>query len=68
MADVPERTEGRMKLWPGMLYGSLKRMVDAALIQEVEGPAGSPEDNKEREAKRLAAFVETARMNGFIDG
>ncbi len=27
MSDVPERTEGRMKLWPGMLYGSLERMV-----------------------------------------
>ncbi len=24
-------------------------MVDAALIEEVEGPAGSPEDNKERD-------------------
>ena len=84
MADVLERTEGRMKLWPGMLYGSLRRMVEAALIEEVEGPAGSPEDNKERrfyritprgkralsvEAKRLAAFVEAARMKDvFLDG
>ena len=84
ISDVLERTEGRMRLWPGMLYGFLKRMVAVELIEEVEGSAGSPEDNKERrfsritphgkqalsvEAKRLAAFVETARLKDvFIDG
>ena len=44
-------------------------MVEAELIEEVEGPAGSPGDNKEREAIRLAASVEAARMKDvFIDG
>ncbi len=47
MADVLERTVGRTKLWPGMLNGS-NRTVEAELIEEVEGPAGSPENNKER--------------------
>ncbi len=47
MADGLERTVGRMKLRPGMLYGS-KRMVEAELVEEVEGPAASPENNKER--------------------
>ncbi len=83
MTEVLERTKGRMRLWPGMLYGSLKRMAEAGLIEEVEEPAGAHEDNKERryyaitptgrrslseEARRLAEFVEAARMKDVLRG
>ena len=75
MTEVLDRTRGRMRLWPGMLYGSLKRMAESGLIDEIEEP--SQTDNKERryytitpagrralpdEARRLAEFVEVARM------
>lgn len=76
MTDVLERTGGRMRLWPGMLYGSLKRMADAGLIREVPPPPDAPADAMERhfyriapagqralaaETERLAAYVATAR-------
>ena len=31
MKEVLEQTDGQMRLWPAMLYGSLKKMVDADL-------------------------------------
>ena len=76
MTDVLERTGGRMRLWPGMLYGSLKRMTEDGLIKEVAAPAGAPADAMERrfyritpagrralaaETQRLAAYVEAAK-------
>ncbi len=81
MTEVLDRTQGRMRLWPGMLYGSLKRMAETGLIEEVEEP--SPADNKERryytitptgrraladEVRRLAEFVEVARMKDVLRG
>jgi DNA-binding PadR family transcriptional regulator len=82
MTEVLDRTGGRMRLWPGMLYGSLKRMARDGLIEEVDEPAAARADNKERrfyritssgkralsaEAKRLAEFVEAARMKAVLD-
>ena len=32
MNEVLERTDGALHLWPGMLYGSLKSMVDEGLV------------------------------------
>lgn len=76
MTDVLERTDGRMKLWPGMLYGSLKRLNDAGLVEETDAPEAAPRDRMERryyritasgrqalqaEANRLASYLETAR-------
>jgi DNA-binding PadR family transcriptional regulator len=77
MSDILARTEGRMKLWPGMLYGSLKRMAEAGLVAETDAPADAPRDQMERrfyritpegrralqvEATRLASYLETARV------
>jgi DNA-binding PadR family transcriptional regulator len=77
MSDILARTEGRMKLWPGMLYGSLKRMAEAGLVAETDAPADAPRDQMERrfyritpegrralqvEAARLASYLETARV------
>ena len=38
--EVFDRTDGRMHLWPGMLYGALKKMSDAGLLDEVRVPRG----------------------------
>ena len=35
MQDVAERTNGRMRLSPGTLYGSVKRMLEQGLIVEL---------------------------------
>src|ERR1700693_4601647 len=34
MQEVLERTGGKVRLWPATLYGSLKRLIEAGLIEE----------------------------------
>jgi len=36
MQEVLDRTEGKVRLWPATLYGTLKRLIDAELIEESE--------------------------------
>ena len=43
--EVRERTGGKMRLGPGTLYGSLKRMVDGGLVEESEGSAEEETDD-----------------------
>jgi DNA-binding PadR family transcriptional regulator len=77
MADVLERTERRVRLWPGVLYGSLKRLAAEGLVEEVSPPRGAPRDRMSRrfyrlttagrkalgrEMARLARDVQTARL------
>ena len=81
MTDVLDRTGGRMRLWPGVLYGSLKRLTEAALIEEVDAPDDAPRDRMERryyritasglralraDTERQAADVATARARGVV--
>jgi len=79
--EVFDRTEGRMHLWPGMLYGALKKMVDAGLVAETRAPesfesgGGRPRFYKittagrrecAAEAERFAKFVEAARAKRLV--
>ena len=72
MSDVLERTDGRMKLWPGALYGALKKLTDAGLAEETDPPAGAPQDRMERRfyritrAGRAALKAEAARMAAYV--
>ena len=81
MRDVLERTEGRMHLWPGMLYGSLKELVDGELAMEKRAPRdGKAGGGKPRyygitergrkavaaEAERLERYVEAARARNLL--
>ena len=34
MQEVLERTGGKVRLWPATLYGSIKRLIEAELIEE----------------------------------
>ena len=34
MQEVLERTGGKVRLWPATLYGTMKRLMDADLIEE----------------------------------
>lgn len=81
MNEVLERTDGRMRLWPGMLYRNLGRLVDEGLVVEVDAPPDAePGGGRPRfyritplgrracalEAQRLAGFVEAARQKKVI--
>ena len=34
MQEVLHRTDGKVRLWPATLYGTLKRLLDEDLIEE----------------------------------
>lgn len=83
MSEVLDRTEGRMHLWPGQLYGSMKQLVDGGFVVEVQQPidaehgGGRPRyysitDEGRRvlidEVNRLARFVDAARGKNLVSG
>jgi DNA-binding PadR family transcriptional regulator len=53
MTDVLERTGGRLRLWPGVLYGSLARLEAAGYVEEVDPPKSAPRDRMSRRFYRL---------------
>ena len=81
MREVDERTEGKMRLGPGTLYGSIKRMLKDGLIEELdERPDPELDDERRRyyrlsdfgyrlavaEAERLARLVKNARNKKLL--
>ncbi|MEJ2264034.1 MAG: PadR family transcriptional regulator [Anaerolineales bacterium] len=82
MQEVAEITNGQMQMGPGTLYGSIKRMLRAGLIEEAdERPDPALDDSRRRyyqltdlgrkvlaaEAERLARLVEEARRKDLLD-
>ena len=81
MREVEERTEGMVRLGPGTLYGSIKRMLSDGLVEE-SGERPDPEMDDERrryyrltdfgyrvataEAERLAGLVRSARSKKLL--
>lgn len=76
MQEVDELTEGDIKMGPGTLYGSIKRMLGAGLVTETdERPDPELDDQRRRyykitglgarvlsaETERLAALVNVAK-------
>lgn len=81
MREVDERTEGNMRLGPGTLYGSIKRMLNDRLIEELdERPDPELDDERRRyyrltdlgrrvavaEAQRLEKLVKSARSKKLL--
>jgi DNA-binding PadR family transcriptional regulator len=56
MQDVAERTDGRTRLSPGTLYGSIKRMLDEGLIVELDERPDPNHDDERRRYYRLTPF------------
>jgi DNA-binding PadR family transcriptional regulator len=49
MQEVLERTDGKVRLWPATLYGTLKRLIDEDLIAESdERPSAELDDARRR--------------------
>jgi len=81
MREVDERTERKVRLGPGTLYGSIKRMLADGLVEELdERPDPQLDDERRRyyrltdfgyriavaEAERLAALVKMARSKKLL--
>ena len=77
--EVRKRTGGKMRLGPGTLYGTLKRMVDGGLVEESESlpeeeldEGTRPYDAERRRYYRLTGFgervlaAELARLEGVV--
>lgn len=70
MQDVAARTGGKLRLSPGTLYGSVKRMLERGLVVELEGRRRPDiaNDDERRRYYRLTTFgrrvarAEAARM------
>ncbi len=53
MQEVLERTGGKVRLWPATLYGTLKRLIDADLIEESDERPAPEQDDARRRYYRL---------------
>jgi DNA-binding PadR family transcriptional regulator len=61
--EVRERTGGKMRLGPGTLYGTLKRMVDGGLVEESDS---LPEEELDAGTRRYDAERRRYyRLTGF---
>ena len=56
MQDVATRTNGALKLSPGTLYGSIRRMLDDGLIVELSDRQRPEEDDERRRYYRITPF------------
>ena len=81
MQEVAENTGGHIKMGPGTLYGTIKRLLEARMIEESdERPDPDMDDDRRRyyrltglgqravkaEALRYAAMAEVARRKRLI--
>lgn len=74
---VEERTDGAVRLWPATLYGSMRDLSEAGLVEALEGKDDPDEDQRRRyyrltsrgrdvlraETDRLQALVDAARAS-----
>ena len=79
-AAVEALTRGGIRLWPATLYGSVRQLYKARLIEPVDGSAENDDDARRRyyqltalgrgvlvaETERLQALVEYARARRAI--
>jgi DNA-binding PadR family transcriptional regulator len=83
MQEVGRITNGDMKMGPGTLYGSIKRMLEMGLIGESdERPDPALDDERRRyyrltafgeqvvraESRRLAALLRAATLKNLVGG
>jgi DNA-binding PadR family transcriptional regulator len=80
MQDVAARTGGRVRMSPGTLYGSIRRMLDDGLIEELAERPVEGDDERRRyyrvtkfgravgaaEADRYATLIHQARSTGLV--
>ena len=72
MQDVLEETTGKLRLWPATLYGAIKRLIEAGLIEESDVRPAPEEDDARRRYYRLTPLgrqvldAECDRLNDLV--
>ena len=71
--EVEDVTDGRVRMGPGTLYGSLQRMLDDGLVEETENPGEEGLHAERRRYYRITARgiaalrAETARLERAVE-
>lgn len=70
-SDVKEFSEGRLSLGPGTLYGTIKRLLDAGLVEDLDSPGGADDDPRRRyyritDVGRRALQLETENLQAIL--
>src|SRR5437763_14667552 len=60
MQEVTESTKGQIKMGPGTLYGTIKRLLEARMIEESEERPDPELDDERRRYYRLTAIGQRA--------
>ena len=72
MQDVSARTDGQLRIGPGTLYGSIKRLLHDGLIEELDERPDPDKDDVRRRYYRITplgrrvAIEETARLAKLV--
>lgn len=72
MQDVAQQTDGALQLGPGTLYGCLKRMLAAGLVEQSEERPDPELDDERRRYYRMTPFgkrvvrAEAQRLAGAV--
>lgn len=72
MKETAARTEGKVRLGPGILYGNIKRLIEDGLIEKSQERPDPEFDDERRRYYRLTQFgqrvvaAETRRLASLI--
>jgi DNA-binding PadR family transcriptional regulator len=72
MQEVLARTDGKVRLWPATLYGTLKRLIEQDLIEESDARPAAELDDARRRYYRLTSLgqrvlgAESARLEDLV--
>jgi DNA-binding PadR family transcriptional regulator len=68
--DVQQLSDGRVRLWPAMLYGSLDELIEDGWIAETIPPSADESERKRfyqlTRAGRRVLTAETERLAGLV--
>ena len=73
MQEVEQITGGSVRMGPGTLYGTIKRMIAAGLLEEADERPDPEMDDERRRYYRATALgrdvlaAETTRMTGLVN-
>ena len=71
--EIVKRTNGKLKLGPGVLYGSINKMLELGLIEESDERPDAHLDDERRRYYRITGFgrqvarAEAARMRELAE-
>jgi DNA-binding PadR family transcriptional regulator len=70
-ADVKAFSQGRLTLGPGTLYGTIKRLLEAGLVEDLRSPPAEDDDPRRRYYRitakgRRALALETEGLTSVL--